>query len=113
MWPPTLDDLKADLNIDDTRDDVALAQELAAAIARVTALRSDLDFLNDALDPRPKPDSDVFLGTLRLAGRWFARRKSPDGIIDANEYGSVRVASYDSDIERLLSIGRYMRPVVA
>ncbi|MFI5561509.1 head-tail connector protein [Amycolatopsis japonica] len=113
MWPPTLDALKADLGIDDTRDDAVLTEELNSAIAYVMRMRTDLDFTYDTLDERPKPDADLTLGTLRLAARWHARRKSPEGIIDASEYGVARISAYDTDIERLLGIGRYKRPVIA
>lgn len=113
-WPPTLGDLKRDLKIDDERDDARLTDVLAAALAKVIELRGDtLNLTDDPFSPLPSPDADIALGAVRLAARWHARRRSPDGLIDAGEFGTSRVAFYDSDIERLLKIGRYRGPVFA
>lgn len=117
MWPPTLARLKLDLGIDDTdtsRDEL-LEVELAAAAAFVQ--RSDqrggeFNFDGDTLSELPDPTEDVVLGTVRLAGRWHTRRRSPDGLIDMGELGASRVPSIDPDIERLLGVGRYREPMV-
>ncbi|MBB2500264.1 hypothetical protein H5411_14160 [Amycolatopsis echigonensis] len=53
------------------------------------------------------------LGTVRLAAREFARRRSPEALIDMGELGSARIPSFDPDIERLLGIGRFRGPVFA
>lgn len=108
VWPPTLEDLKNDLGIaaDDTRDDAKLTATLQAAVAYVERVRSDLDFESGV-------PADVSLGTVRLAGRWHTRRRSPDGLVNMAELGASRVPGVDPDIERLLGIGRYGKPVVA
>lgn len=124
MWPPRLEDLKVDLGLgvaDDGRDDAALAQLLAAAVALVEReLWGDFDFdgtfvaqLEPGDVPPPLPTADVELGAIRLAARWWARRRSPDGlVVDGGELGSARIPTVDSDIERLLGIGRWRRPMV-
>ncbi len=99
-WPPTLDDLKVDLNIDDTRDDTSLQHCLDAAVQFVEEIHTDDDL------------SRYFLGAIRLAGRWYTRRSSPDGVVVMNEMGNSRVPSFDSDIDRLLRIGKYRKPVI-
>jgi len=110
-WPPTLDDLKSDLNIDDTRDDVQLTTVLNAAVSFVERVRPDLDYAE--VPEGEAPTNDVILGTIRLAGRWHTRRRSPDGLVNMAELGASRVPGIDPDIERLLSIGRYVKPVIA
>lgn len=113
-WPPTLSDLKVDLKIDvgDVRNDGRLALDLSAAVTFVERVKSG-QFLFDATDPDqviaglPLPDDDLFLGTLRLAGRWGSRRRSPDALIQMAELGSSRVPSFDTDIDRMLRLGRF------
>lgn len=106
QWPPTLADLKRDLSIaaNDERDDDALADELAAALAWVIDRKQDP--VTELYVPGPDA-ADVALGTVRLAGRWFARRRSPDGTVAMGDLGTVTIPGFDSDIERLLSLGRY------
>lgn len=112
-WPPELPDLKDDLGLSDDRDDVALSSSLEAAVAYVEQARAgDFNFTGDPLSLLPSPGSSVELGTVRLAGRWFNRRRSPDGLIDMGELGSARIPSVDSDLERLLGIGRFRAPMV-
>ena len=117
MWPPQLQDLKTDLGVPDNRDDVTLAEDLDAAVATVEReLWGDFNFDGTMVDeaglPLPIPPPDVVLGTLRLAGRWHNRRRSPDGVIDMGELGTARIPSFDPDIERMLGVGRYRRPMV-
>lgn len=114
-WPPTLGDLKRDLKIDedDTRDDEHLASMLAAALAKVIELRGATINFYGSPSTLPSPGADLALGAVRLAARWHSRRRSPDGLIDSGDLGTARVSSYDSDIERLLKIGRYAPPVFA
>lgn len=111
-WPPTLDDFKADLpgTYADDEDDASLAIVLAAAIAYVQRVRSDL--VGVALEA-PDPGADFELGVLRLARRWDERRKSPDGIVSLGDLGSGRVPGVDPDIERMLGIGRWGKSVFA
>ncbi|MHA6626887.1 hypothetical protein ACU61A_15740 [Pseudonocardia sichuanensis] len=115
-WPPELTYLKRDLGIEpeDTLDDDVLGDQLAAAVAFVERVRgSSFDFAGDPSSPLPAPTEDLILGTVRLAGRWHTRRRSPDGLVDMGELGSTRVAFGDIDIDRLLGIGRFRGSVIA
>lgn len=115
-WPPTLDELKDDLKIarSDTRDDAVLQRQLAASVQFVERVRAGaFDFEADPSSLLPLPSSDLELGTLRLAGRWFTRRRSPDALIAMADSASSRVPSFDPDIDRLLGIGRFRGPVFA
>lgn len=108
LWEPNLADLKDDMGIalSDTRDDDKLQAMLDAAIAFVYRVRTDLVLSGPGFATDSVPD--LCLGTLRLAGRWHTRRKSPDGLVQlGNELGSGRVPAFDPDIERLLRIGRF------
>lgn len=114
-WPPTLDELKVDGGIKDTRLDAKLSQELEAAVAYVEGARGgQVDFTGLA-DPAPlaRPTATLRLGTIRLALRWQARGRSPDGMIASPEGGSTRVTSGDRDIDQMLRLGRYALPVIA
>ena len=115
LWPPQLDDLKAELNRPrtDTVDDPQLQVDLDGAVAYVEReLSGDFNF-SGTVTTLPAPPADVFLGTLRLAIRWWNRRRSPEGVIDPGELGQImRVARIDSDLERMLGIGMYRRPMV-
>ncbi len=112
-WPPTLDELKTDMGVTDTRDDARLQLVLDASVAFVQRVRSDLEYASDSTTGKPEPGGDVRLGTLRLASRWHTRRRSPDALVTMGvEMGSARVPSLDPDIERLLRIGRHVRPMV-
>lgn len=116
-WPPTLEEFKTDRQVSDDIDDESLQQNLDAAVAFVERVKDGLfDFsngLDSGSDCLPAPDADLRLGTLRLAGRWKTRMRSPDGLLNLGELGSSRVPSFDPDIERLLRIGRYTPPVIA
>lgn len=120
MWPPTLDALKTDLRsrgedpftLDP--DDDRLTQVLDAAVAFVERVRAGaFNFDGDLGSELPDPTSDLELGTLRLAGRWHTRRRSPDGLVEMGELGAGRVPSFDPDIDRLLGIGRFRGAVFA
>lgn len=117
-WPPTVTAVQLDAKLEgvelDSGDLARLQLVLDAAVALVERLRAgSFDFRDDAFDPLPAPGADVVLGTVRLAGRWHARRRSPDGLISAGELGTSRIPNFDADIERLLGIGRYSGPVLA
>jgi hypothetical protein len=112
-WPPELQDVKDDLGLDDDRDVVALATALQAAIVYVEQARAgEFNFTGDPDSLLPTPGWDLVLGTVRLAGRWHNRRRSPDGMVDMGELGTARVPSVDPDIERLLGVGRFRAPMV-
>lgn len=113
FWPPTLNALKLDMGVDDTRDDDRLDQVLEAAVAFVVRVRPRFNYEADPDSDYPDPTAELYLGTLRLAGRWHTRRRSPDALVDMAELGASRVPSFDPDIERLLGLGRYRGPVIA
>lgn len=113
-WPPTLTELKVDAVIDDARDDARLSAELEAAIAYIEGVRGgQVDFTGLA-DPAPKarPTATLRLGTIRLALRWHARGRSPDGMIASTDGPTTRVSSGDVDIDKMCRIGRYALPVL-
>lgn len=115
-WPPTLEMLKRELKIDpeDTDGDFELAGYLASSISFVERVRgADFNFADESLSDLPDPGPDLVLGAIRLAGRWNARRRSPDAMVSSAELGTARVASFDPDIDRLLGIGRFAGPVFA
>lgn len=117
-WPPQRTELKDDLGIEpgDTRDDAKLDRMLGAAVAFVERVRDGaFNFATDPdpLDELPVPTADLELGTIRLAGRWHTRRRSPDGLVAMAEMGAARVTSFDPDIDRMLGIGRYRGAVIA
>jgi hypothetical protein len=108
-----VDDLKADIGLlpSETRDDAALQVVLDAAVATVEReLEGDWNFGSTSLLPSP-PDR-VVVGTVRLAARWHALRRSPEGVIDAGDLGTLRVPHIGADIERMLGVGKYRRPMV-
>lgn len=117
-WPPQIQDVKADLGRDtaDSRDDAVLQTELDAAVAFVERQRrGDFNFTGattgaDALLPAPTPA--LVLGTVRLTIRWHTLRRSPDGLVDAGDLGTVRVPRIGADLEALLGIGSYREPMV-
>lgn len=117
-WPPQLDDVKVELRIDrsDTRDDERLQVVLDAAVAHVEAHRAgDFNFVGataGTVAALPYPGYDFHLGTVRLAVRWHTLRRSPDGLVDAGDLGTVRVPPVPADIERMLGLGRFRRPLV-
>lgn len=107
-WPPTLAELKVDADVVDERDDGPLAEQLAAAVAFVERVHgARFNFAADPVSELPDPDKALELGTLRLARRWFTRRKSPDALIGLGDLGAARVPSFDVDLDRMLRIGRF------
>lgn len=113
-WPPELEELKADMNVPDARDDDRLQMVLSAAVLVVERLREgDFNFAGDPDSELPDPDADISLGTVRLAWRWHVRRRSPDALVAMADFGSTRVPAFDPDIEMLLGVGRHREPRVA
>ncbi|WP_435589803.1 hypothetical protein [Micromonospora aurantiaca (nom. illeg.)] len=119
-WPPSLEQLTTDMRArtvagqppPELGDTAQLQQVLDAAVAYVQRVKDgEVNFAGDPLSPLPEPGADLVLGTLRLAGRWHTRRRSPDALIDMGQLGAARVPSIDADIQQLLGIGRY-GPVV-
>lgn len=104
-FPPwlTVDEYKAFARITDTTDDAAITGNVAAA-SSVLELRAPYAF---AYDPEtdtalPVPD-DVHQAGLLLVNRLMARRNSPDGVVGVSDMGTARIASYDADINMLIS----------
>ncbi|MGH3500756.1 MAG: head-tail connector protein [Nocardioidaceae bacterium] len=108
-----MEDLKADLEISDDRDDAELQTQLDAAVGYVQRVRPDVDYTASDPDLPVGVTNDLVLGTVRLAGRWYIRRRSPAGLVDLGEFGSTRVPSFDPDIEKLLGLGRFHKAVSA
>jgi hypothetical protein len=112
-WVPSLTDVKVDLRIEDTIDDGALQPCLDAAVAFVADRHRDrYNVDEDPFSTLPSVPSSVRLGVVRLAGRWYTRRRSPDGLISTADFGTSRIPAFDADIERLLKIGRYSKAVI-
>jgi hypothetical protein len=114
VWPPDITRLKLDLDIVDDRDDGVLAEQLAAAVGFVERYhRGRFEFDRPpTAGGLPVPGPEIELGTLRLAGRWFARRRSPDGVIAMGDVGTQNIPGFDSDLERMLEMGRYGGSVI-
>jgi hypothetical protein len=114
-WPLGLDDLKDDLDVadDDTRNDATLTRQLAAAIDFVADFHAGrYEFGEGAfagVSTLPLPPQQMRLGIIRLAGRWFNRRRSPDGVITMGDLGTQNIPGFDTDLERQLEMGRQQR----
>jgi hypothetical protein len=106
-WPPTLADVKTDAGIPagqtDPPDSVIQAR-LSAAIAFVVNRRPDFNYDADPLSCLDPPTDDIWQGTVMLAIRLVQRRRSSDGMVSAGDMGVSRIASYDSDINRMLGL---------
>lgn len=119
MWPPTVDELKSDLRSASTvvigaGDTAQLQTVLDAAVAFVERTHAGrFNFDGESGSDLPDVPDDVRLGTLRLAGRWHVRRRSPDALVQMAELGASRVPAFDPDIERMLRIGKYAPAVFA
>lgn len=57
------------------------------------------------------PTADVLIGAALLVSRLNARKGSPQGLASFGEFGPAAVLRVDPDVERLLGIGRYGKPV--
>jgi hypothetical protein len=112
-WPPNLDDLKLDAKITESRDDARLQVVLDASVAFVEHVHEGRYAFGDPLSVLADPPADIVMGTLRLAHRLHLRRRSPDGLVSNGDLGVARVATTDTDIERMLRIGRFRRSVIA
>ena len=115
-WPVTLADLKIDAQIDpdDTRDDVAMQVVLSAAVSFIERVHGErYTFVGEPTLLLPAVPYDMRLGTARLAYRWHMRRRSPDALVAMGEMGSARVPSFDPDIDRMCRLGRFSPPVFA
>ncbi len=116
-WPPDLPTLKDDgaIPAEDTEDDAALQRRLDAAVSFVQRRRKDAFALDDdgfPVEPivfserGEREASSLLLGTLMLAHRLFARRRSPDVVLWMAETGTTRVPFEDRDLVRMLGLHR-------
>jgi hypothetical protein len=113
-WIPTIGEVKIDLDLTDSIDDGALQECYDAAVAYVVERHRDrYNVDEDPFSTLPGVPGSFRLGTVRLAGRWYRRRRSPDGLISTADFGTSRIPAFDADIERLLKIGRYAKSVIA
>lgn len=107
MAPPTVADVKSFLGLDpmDTFDDAWVDQSLKAAVDYV---RDRLPGCNwDMPSPRQR------LGLILLAGRFYERRGADGNDVNAGyEFGGP-IPMIGREIQELLGLGRYFRPVVA
>lgn len=86
-----------------------------AAASWVEGARRDLQTVvitPDATTVTYDPPPEVVLGAAMLAARLYARKGSPTGLASFGEFGPAAVLRLDPDVERLLGVGRYARPVV-
>ena len=100
-WP-TLDDVKAELRVDELSDDdtAVLQRSLDAAIAWVSA-RVRPEAIADELGAVAVVP-DVWLGTVLEACRLYRRRDSLDGTLGWGDAGLVRVGIFDPEVEHML-----------
>lgn len=108
-WLPA-EDVKAALGrglVEGSPQDLEDAR--VAAAAYVERYRPDLVWLD--ADKADVP-TDVWLGAVLMTNRLLARRGSPTGVAEFGEFGPASVLRTDPDVERLLGIGRYGRPVI-
>lgn len=118
MWPPILADLRDEVDIldpEDTIDDSKLQRRLDAAVSFVQRVRKDAFVLDDdgeivepvELSIRGEREApSLRLGTLMLANRLWARRRSPDVVLWMAETGTTRIPFEDRDISRQLRLHR-------
>jgi hypothetical protein len=90
-----------------TPEDLDNARKAAAEF--VEGRRRDLVWLDATKTDVP---ADVWLGTVLLVNRYLARRGSPTGVAEFGDFGPAAVVRTDPDVERLLGLGRYGRPVI-
>lgn len=90
-----------------TDDDLEAARRAAAEW--VEDHRRDLVWL-DATEADVPPT--VWMGAVLLTNRILSRRGSPQGLAELGEFGPAAIIRSDPDVERLLGIGRYGRPVI-
>jgi len=94
----SLSELKADLRITDTDDDVALQLDLDAA---TEAIDLALGTTGAQLSPAP---ASIKLACKLQATRWFKRKDAAFGVLGSPEFGTFSrlQAKLDPDVELLL-----------
>lgn len=112
-WPPTITDVKTDASIVVDTDDDRLQMTVDAAVAFVQGKRKRFNYDADPSSDLPDPTDDLWLGTVRLAGRWHTRRRSAAGQIYGGDGASDTVSYVDPDIAQLLGIGKWVKGAFA
>lgn len=100
-------DVKDYLGLDplDTFDDKWIGWATRAAIDYVTAEMPDRDWIN--------PTDRERLGLIMLAARFFERRGADGNDVNAGYDFSGPIPLVGRQIEQLLGLGRYWKPVIA
>jgi hypothetical protein len=112
-WPPTVADVKEDAAIPVDTDDARLQMTVDAAVAWVQGKRKRFNYDNDPQSDLPAPPDDLWLGTVRLAGRWHTRRRAAAGQIYGGDGASDTVPYVDPDLAQLLGIGKWAKGAFA
>jgi hypothetical protein len=93
-------------------DEQRLQRVFGAAVEFVERIHRGRYNFSGGPSDLPLPGETLKLGTVMLARRWDTRRRSPQGLVAMAELGAARVPSFDSDIDRLLRLGRHAIPRV-
>lgn len=115
VWPafPTIEQFKEWARIagDDTVDDAAISEKMAAAQADMYATLTPTDpITNRPLTDLPGNLREAFyLRVMRL----LARRNSPEGVVGFADFGPARVARADVDVDTLEGPYRRIATVLA
>jgi hypothetical protein len=113
VWPPSLVDLRVDMGDRDDQDDSkdpSMSMVLDAAVQHVRDIKGwkyDIAAVEESGVVKVAPTAALILGTIRLAARWHSRRSTQDNLMTLGDAGGLVVPGYDSDIERLLQVGRF------
>lgn len=101
-WPITQPDVEGYLGTPPAGTADALAMTRAAEAVTAWCERHGL-----VEDPAPtEVSADVHLGAVMLAGRWYGRRTSVNGIAGFGDVGVAYVIRQDPDVASLLGLGR-------
>jgi hypothetical protein len=115
-WLP-VDDVRTQVGATEDTPQAAQAERARlAAAAYVERVRPDL---LSVVITAEQPDGvvtfdaspDVIEGAVLYAARLYARKGSPSGLASFGEFGPAALPRLDADIERLLGVGRYGKPV--
>lgn len=80
------------------------------------AAKATIEYVNSLphIDKTPTGEwaETTKLGAIMYCGRLSLRFMSPNGIEEVSLNGVAYVSKYDSDIDRLLNIGQYAKPIL-
>jgi len=97
-WPVTLSDVQAYLGYE--------ASDPADADAMTLAAKAATEWIAAAVTVADEPGPAVQLAGRMLAGRWYQRRTSPQGLASFQELGVSMIIRSDPDVARLLGLGK-------